>query len=135
VGDPFGDVVDLVERGLRGVLRNPQAELAGARREAHQPLMMLIGVVCNEVTDAEGRVAERDGTPLTDQKLTIGEALDADVDRPGYLWAFANDAWGSYGNNGGRVTLTVTRRSVEDDTLSIPHSAPASPDTNASRSS
>ena len=31
------------------------------------------------------------------------------VERPGYLWAYANDAWGSYGNNDGGVTLTVSR--------------------------
>jgi hypothetical protein len=32
------------------------------------------------------------------------------VERPGYLWAYANDAWGAYGNNCGQVTLTVSRQ-------------------------
>jgi hypothetical protein len=109
VGDAFGQAVDLVERGLRDILRNPEAELAGARREANEPLMALIGLIANEVTDAEGKIAERDGKPLADQKLVIGDGLDAAVERPGYLWAYANDAWGAYGNNRGQVTLTVSR--------------------------
>ncbi len=101
--------MNLVERGLRRVLANPEAELAGARREATQPLMLLVGLVANEVTDARGRVAEREGTPQVHQKLIIGAGCDADIERPGYLWAYANDAWGAYGNNAGRVTLTVSR--------------------------
>jgi uncharacterized protein (DUF2235 family) len=109
VGDAFGGVVNLVERGLRLVLANPEAELAGARREATKPLMVLVGLVANEVTDARGRIAGRDGKPQVDQKLIIGAGCDADIERPGYLWAYANDAWGTYGNNSGRVTLTVTR--------------------------
>ena len=32
-----------------------------------------------------------------------------DVAQPGYLYAFANDAWGFYRNNSGTVRLTVTR--------------------------
>jgi len=119
VGDGFGVVVDWIERGLRSASRNPKAELAGARREADEPLMVLIGVVANEVTDAQGRVAERAGTPSTDQKLIIGEGLDAVVERPGYLWAYANDAWGAYGNNHGRVTLTVTRRDAVEDGVQL----------------
>lgn len=111
MGDAFGQVVNLVEHGLRGILRNPEAELAGARREANEPLMALIGVVANEVTDAEGKIAERDGKLLADQKLAIGDGRDAAVERAGYLWAYANDAWGAYGNNRGQVTLTVSRQS------------------------
>jgi hypothetical protein len=110
VGDAFGQAVDLVERGLRGILRNPEAELAGARREANEPLMALIGVIGNEVTDAEGKIAERDGKRLADQKLVIGDGLDAAVEWPGYLWGYANDAWGAYGNNRGQITVTVSRQ-------------------------
>jgi hypothetical protein len=109
VGDAFGGVVNLVERGLRVVLANPEAELIGARREATQPLMALVGLVANEVTDARGKIADRNGKPQVDQKLIIGAGCEADVERPGYLWAYANDAWGTYGNNSGRVTLTVSR--------------------------
>ena len=96
-------MVNAAERGLRWLVDNPDAELVGARREADQPLMVLIGLVANEATDAEGTVTEED------QKLIIGAGATATVERPGYLWAYANDAWGCYGNNGGRVALTVRR--------------------------
>ena len=75
VGDAFGGVVNLVERGLRRILANPEAELAGARREATQPLMVLVGLVANEVTDAQGRVAEREretpGGPEADHRCGL----------------------------------------------------------------
>ena len=58
--------------------------------------MVLVGLVANEVTDARGQIANRDGKTLADQKLIIGAGCDADVERPGYLWAYANDAWGTY---------------------------------------
>ena len=71
--------------------------------------MVLVGLVANEVTDARGKIADRNGKLQVDQKLIIGAGCEADVERPGYLWAYANDAWGTYGNNSGRVTLTVSR--------------------------
>ena len=108
VGDMFGFVVNAVERGLRWLVDNPEAELIGARREADEPLMMLVGLVANEVTDATGEIA------IADEKLVIGDSCEATVTRSGYLWAYANDAWGSYGNNDGGVTVTVSRvRSAE----------------------
>lgn len=109
VGDAFGNVVDLLERGFRTVLANPDAELIGSRREADQPLMALVGLVADEATDASGKIAEKDGKKLVDEKLVIGTGCTAGVARPGYFWAYANDAWGSYGNNSGHITLTVTR--------------------------
>jgi hypothetical protein len=39
----------------------------------------------------------------------IGAETTAEVHRPGYLYAFPNDAWGFYGNNGGAVHLRITR--------------------------
>ncbi len=110
LGDGFGGVVDSLERGLRALLHNPDAELVGARREADEPLMVLVGLVADEVTDATGRVAvDGQGRPTADEKFVIGDAVDRVVERAGYLWAFGNDAWGSYGNNRGQVTLTVRR--------------------------
>ena len=68
----------------------------------------LVGLIANEVTDATGEIA------IADEKLVIGDSCEATVTRSGYLWAYANDAWGSYGNNDGGVTVTVSRvRSAE----------------------
>jgi hypothetical protein len=109
-GDGFGRVVDLVEQGLRLAVNNPEAELVGARRVAHAPLMALVGHVANEVTDAEGDVVvTADGERLGDEEFVIGEAVQRAVARGGYLWAYGNDAWGAYGNNHGHVVLTVHR--------------------------
>ena len=110
VGDGFSRLVDLAEQGLRQVIHNPDAELVGARREADVPLMTLIGLVANEVTGADGQIlvtptSER----LNDDKFVIGDARDQTVQRAGYLWAYGNDAWGSYFNNHGQVDLMVQR--------------------------
>jgi hypothetical protein len=110
LGDGFARVVDLVEQGLRQVVRNPEAELIGARREADAPLMALVGLVANEVTDSRGDVVvTQDGERLSDEKFVIGDAVQWTVTRAGYLWAYGNDAWGSYGNNRGQVDLAVQR--------------------------
>lgn len=110
VGDGFARVIDLAEQGLRQVIHNPNAELIGARREADLPLMALLGLVANEVTDADGKiVVTPGGERLSDEKVVIGDALDQTVQRAGYLWAYGNDAWGSYFNNHGQVELTVQR--------------------------
>ncbi|WP_433786779.1 DUF2235 domain-containing protein [Actinomycetospora sp. CA-101289] len=110
LGDGFARVVDLVEQGLRQVVRNPDAELVGARREADAPLMALVGLVANELTDSKGDVVvTQDGERLNDEKFVIGDSMQRTVTRAGYLWAYGNDAWGSYGNNHGQVDLAVQR--------------------------
>ena len=45
---------------------------------------------------------------LADELLFIGAGTTAEVHRPGYLYAFPNDAWGFYGNNGGSVQVAVS---------------------------
>jgi hypothetical protein len=102
-GDLFSRIVGTAENALRAVVRNPEAELVGTRRVPDHPWMSLIGVVANEQTNADGQV-ERD-----DEHVFIGAGTRQRVHRSGYLYAFANDAWGFYGNNDGAVRLTVTR--------------------------
>jgi hypothetical protein len=65
--------------------------------------MSLMALVANEQTDAVGQ------TVLADELLFIGAGTTAQVHRPGYLYAFPNDAWGFYGNNGGSVEVTISR--------------------------
>jgi len=43
------------------------------------------------------------------ERIAIGAGTDHQVCRGGYLYAFANDAWGFYSNNRGSVRLTITR--------------------------
>ena len=46
-------------------------------------------------------------TPAHDAFL-IGAGKKLTLTRPGYLYAYANDAWDFYGNNSGSLQLTVT---------------------------
>ena len=102
-GGSFSKIIGVAQSALRRLLRNPEAEVPGARREPAKPWMALIGLVANEDTDAAGR------TLSPDQRAFVGSASRATVLRPGYLYAFPNDAWGFYGNNGGSVEFTITR--------------------------
>ena len=86
-------IIDCVQDHLRTALGNEKAALPGARRESAQPWMSLVGRVASE----------------PDQTIPLGRGCDADVDRPGYLYAYPNDALGCYGNNAGAVSLTVER--------------------------
>lgn len=102
-GNLFSRIVGAAETALRAVIRNPDAELVGARRIPDQPWMSLVGVVANEMTNADGQVV------ADDEQIFIGAGTKHMVQRSGYLHAFANDAWGFYGNNDGAVRMTVTR--------------------------
>jgi hypothetical protein len=67
--------------------------------------MSLVGVVANEISNVPGERAR------PHERIAIGAGTRHDVVRPGYLYGFANDAWGFYRNNSGTVRLTVTRGS------------------------
>lgn len=61
----------------------------------------LIGSIAN---GTPGQQKGRD-----DERFAIGKARSHKVQRSGYFYCFANDAWQTYFNNTGRITLTVTR--------------------------
>lgn len=92
----------LGERLFRLVTGNPQADFLLTRRYEDLPWMSLIGVVANDAIPLKGAEALH-------QRIAIGAGTTDRVCRSGYLYAFANDAWGFYGNNRGSVRLTVTR--------------------------
>ena len=62
----------------------------------------LIGVIA-------GTNVDDDGAQQPYQPFIIGKKCEQRVQRGGYLYAFANDAWSFYDNNRGSVTLTITR--------------------------
>ena len=78
---------------FRRVTGNAAADFLGSPREADLPWLSLVGVVAN---DRHERVA-------------IGSNARQEVTQGGYLYAYANDAWGRYADNQGSVRLTVTR--------------------------
>jgi uncharacterized protein (DUF2235 family) len=95
----LGTALGPVEKAFRWASRNEAANLLGSRREDDLPWMSLVGVVANE------------SGPTPHQRIAIGKGTNASVTvaKGGYLYAFANDAWGFYGNNSGSVRLKVTR--------------------------
>jgi hypothetical protein len=91
-----------VEKLLRWVTGNEAVSLFLSRREDDLPWMSLVGVVANDAKGTDRHKAH--------ERIGIGAGAGHDVHQAGYLYAFANDAWGYYGNNRGSVRLTVTRR-------------------------
>lgn len=105
----LGSALGAVEGAVRTVTRNPEANLIGSRRDEDLPWMSLVGVVANEY----GPKPADDRRRRPHQRIPIGEEAEGavTVTRGGYLYAYANDAWGFYVNNRGSVRLTVTRLS------------------------
>lgn len=94
-------------RIFRFILRQKGAKL-GMRREERMPWFALVGVIAN------GGNPQNDGTPQPHESFLIGKECEYPVEgktieQPGYLYCFANDLWGMYGNNRGSVELTVER--------------------------
>jgi hypothetical protein len=101
----IGSVVGQCERLYRRVTGDQQASFIGAPREPDLPWMSLVCYVANGAATVNGR------RNAGNQRLDIGTCNGEKyrVNMGGYLYAFANDAWGFYGNNNGSVRLTVTR--------------------------
>jgi uncharacterized protein (DUF2235 family) len=98
-----------VENIFKKVSGNDRADFWGTRRIESMPWFALVGVIANGGVDGPGAPGV-DGSPHPHQTFLIGEGPVAlKVQRPGYLYAFANDAWAFYGNNRGSVSLTVKR--------------------------
>ena len=93
------------------MLNNNEAELIGTRRENNLSWMSLVGQVANETTiPIQGAQPPAPTTQVeADETIPLGAASDVTVHRPGYLYAYPNDALGFYGNNAGAVSLTLTR--------------------------
>jgi T6SS, Phospholipase effector Tle1-like, catalytic domain len=105
VGSLFGKL----EGAFQKITGNKNADFAMTRRLEKLPWFSLVGVIANDGL-AETTTPGADGSPTPHQYLPIGAGpLDVTVERPGYLFAFANDAWHFYDNNRGSVTLTVKR--------------------------
>ncbi|MGH4027156.1 MAG: DUF2235 domain-containing protein [Pseudonocardiaceae bacterium] len=101
-GRLVGTAIGLGEQLFRRLSRNPRVNFLFSRREEDMPWMSLVGVVANDAVPVKGALTAH-------QRIRIGSGTRDRVSKPGYLYAFANDAWGFYSNNRGSVSLTVTR--------------------------
>lgn len=96
-----GTLLSECQQLFRFVTGNKVADLIGARRETDLPWMSLVGVVANDAVPIKGE-------PNAHERIAIGTDTRYRVHQSGYFYAFANDAWGFYGNNRGSVRLDVT---------------------------
>ena len=101
LGNLLGSAVGRVEGFVRRAVKNDSPNLFGGRRETDLPWMSLVAYAVNEERDGHGKIVH------PHQRIAIGDGTTAEIDRPGYLYAFANDAWGWYLSNSGAVNLTV----------------------------
>ncbi len=86
------------------VLGNPRADMWGLLKRVRDiPWFGLVGAIANCKNPGT------DGTPATHELFFIGEKHKLKVEKPGYLYCFANDGWAMYGNNKGKVHLTVEK--------------------------
>ncbi len=93
-----------VEKLFRKLSHNEQADFMGTKRVENAPWFALVGAIAN------GGNPTKDGTAAPPQLFKIGDSAELNVEQPGYLYCFANDAWNFYGNNHGSVKLTVRRK-------------------------
>jgi T6SS, Phospholipase effector Tle1-like, catalytic domain len=106
-GRLLGRLASQVNGVFTFVTGNRDTEFVGAGREPDLPWMSLVGVVANGAVPVKGALTAHN-------RITIGSGTRYRVTKGGYLYAYANDAWGFYGNNYGSVRLTVTRTSAEE---------------------
>ncbi|MHC4845333.1 MAG: DUF2235 domain-containing protein [Planctomycetota bacterium] len=101
-----GSAWGLVERAWKRVTKNDQADFWFTRRVEDAPWFALIGVVANDSGD---RNPDNDGSPSPHERFLIGDGCEHTIERGGYFYAFANDAWSKYENNRGGIKLTIKR--------------------------
>lgn len=112
VGDPsflgrlayrYGDVAGGVESAWQDLTDNPVVDVPFSKRVEKAKWMELVVGIANGAFDSVGR-------PCPPQLEPVGRGpTTLTVTAPGYLYAFANDAWGMYSNNRGSVELTIER--------------------------
>lgn len=113
LGYLLGSAMGYLQIAFRRLTKNKTATFIFAKREQKMPWFALVGVVAN------GGGIDEDGDPFPHQSFVIGNGcpkgkeciVEIKPGKAGYLYCFANDAWGLYFNNKGHVALTVERLS------------------------
>lgn len=93
-----------LEHAYQRLTGKKNADFRLTRRYEQFKWFALVGMVANQ-TDADGS-----GTPPLGEAFLIGNSCEFTPSESGYLYCFANDAWGLYDNNRGSVALNVQRK-------------------------
>lgn len=96
-----GNIAGRLEKWWKSWPGREGADFFGSRRVEHADWLELVGAI------ADGGNPLPDGTHDTAHSFRIGAGCTIRPERGGYLYCFANDAWGFYGNNRGYVTVTI----------------------------
>jgi hypothetical protein len=96
----FGGMLGMVKRAFRQLTGNPDADLKFTRRHEDVDWFCLVGAIAN----GAGVVGDK---AEPHEFIVIGDGCRYRPKKPGYLYAYANDAWNCYGNNKGSVELIV----------------------------
>jgi len=86
---------------FKKMIDNESANFFFTRRHDDDPWLVLMGAIAN------GGIRIPDGTMIPHETFVIGEGTTYTPKKSGYFYAYANDAWGFYGNNLGHVRLKV----------------------------
>lgn len=98
-----GSVLGWLESGLKKIGLSEDSDVIGSKRVEHADWFALVGAI------ADGGNPDVDGTHDTLTHFEIGSDYSFTPKKSGYLYCFANDAWGFYQNNRGFVTLTIEK--------------------------
>jgi hypothetical protein len=104
-----GSLLGKLERPYSLLTNNKTADFTCTLRREDMPWFSLVGVIANNGSNGSANPSP-DGTSDHHEYFLIGAGpVEKTIAKPGYLYAFANDAWDFYGNNNGSVILMVER--------------------------
>lgn len=115
----LGTLGGKLEGVLKELTHNDSTDLPGTKRVESLNWFELVGAIANNAggasatADGTAGSVPNDGSPAPHQCVGLPRHREGReplrVEAPGYLYCFANDAWGFYGNNHGSVRLTIRR--------------------------
>lgn len=92
-----------VEEWFKAITGNKAADFRFTKRHERMPWFCLVGAIANGGgVDAKGYLEPH-------ESFVIGSGCTYTPMKSGYFYAYANDAWNCYGNNRGRVRLTISK--------------------------
>ena len=101
VAQMAGSMLGQIEELFTKITDNKSAQFRFTKRHEDMPWFCLVGTIAN------GGGADAKGYIEPHESFRIGDGCNYNPRKSGYFYAYANDAWNCYGNNRGRVTLTI----------------------------
>ncbi|MDS4028874.1 MAG: DUF2235 domain-containing protein [Candidatus Contendobacter sp.] len=101
VAQMAGTLLGKIEEGFKKLFGNKSADFRFTRRHENMPWFSLVGAIAN------GGGVDARGHTEPHETFLIGSGCTYTPHKSGYFYAYANDAWNCYGNNRGRVKLSI----------------------------